>query len=66
MHEKIIVHVVFVCMAWNSKPELQQSDFTAPVRSTFVFRFQKIERKENVASDGRVSLAAFKTFAFVS
>ena len=65
MLEKIFVHV-FVCMAWNSKPKLQQSDFTPPVRSTFVFQFQKIERKENVASDGTVSLAALKTFAFVS
>ena len=54
MHEKICVHV-FVCMAWNSKPKLQQSDFNPPVWSTFVFPFQKIDRKE---SDGTVSLAA--------
>ena len=56
-----------VCVAWNSKPKLQQSDFNPPVWSTFVFPFQKIDtRKEIVASDGTVSLGAFKTFAFVS
>ena len=54
MHEKICVHVLFV---WHGTPNQNYSKVISipPLWSTFVFPFQKIDRKE---SDGTVSLAA--------